>query len=412
MGSVYQQTIRDCATCGRKARPACRTEGHAITVRKLPTWWIKWYRDGRPHRESTGTAKKTEAERQLKLREGDSARGLPITPRVTRVRFEEAAEDAINDYRINRRRSLDDQERRILKHLTPYFGGRRMVAITTDVIRAYIVERQAATVLVRQARIVRRADGTTETIPEVRRPVSNGEINRELTALKRIFSLALQAGKLLHKPYIPMLQEHNVRTGFFERAQYEAVIAHLPAAVRPVVTFGYLTGWRIDSEVLPLQWRQIDFAAGEVRLDPQTTKNGEGRVFPMTTELRVLLEDQQKATRTLAQDRGVICPHVFHRDGAPIRSFRKVWKAACAAAGCPGRIPHDFRRTAVRNLVRAGIPERVAMTMTGHKTRSVFERYNIVSEGDLRDAARRLDVAAGSTPGEGITGRAGTGIRA
>src|SRR5580693_10034145 len=100
---------------------------------------------------------------------------------------------------------------------------------------------------------------------------------------------------------------------------------------------------------------------------------------------------------------GQIVPWVFfrlvanRRGGATspkrIRAFNKAWKAACAAAGAPGRIPHDLRRTAVRNLVRAGVPERVAMEMTGHKTRSVFERYNIVSEGDLRDAAKKLDAA-------------------
>jgi len=76
-----------------------------------------------------------------------------------------------------------------------------------------------------------------------------------------------------------------------------------------------------------------------------------------------------------------------------IGSYQKHWHAACRAAGCPGRIPHDFRRTAVRNLVRAGVPERVAMMLTGHKTRSVFERYNIVSSGDLFEAAKKLDVA-------------------
>ena len=76
--------------------------------------------------------------------------------------------------------------------------------------------------------------------------------------------------------------------------------------------------------------------------------------------------------------------------------MRRAWKAACEGAGLPGRYQHDCRRTAVRNLVRAGIPERVAMQLTGHKTRAVFERYNIVSDGDLRAAAEKLDQVSGT----------------
>ena len=112
---------------------------------------------------------------------------------------------------------------------------------------------------------------------------SNAEINRELTILKRMFSLAFQAGKLLHKPHIPLLREDNVRTGFFEPDQFASVYEHLPAAIRPVIEFAYITGWRIPSEVLTLQWRNVDFKAGEVRLDPGSTKNRDGRVFPSRT---------------------------------------------------------------------------------------------------------------------------------
>jgi integrase len=194
-----------------------------------------------------------------------------------------------------------------------------------------------------------------------------------------------------------MLQERNTRTGFFEPEQYAAVKAKLDPPLQVVVTFAYLTGWRVKSEVLRLQWRQVDFAAGTVTLDPHTTKNGEGRTFPFTAELRALLEAQRAYTDEVQRKLGRIIPHVFHRwGGKRICDFRGAWRNARIAAGVPDRIVHDFRRTSVRNLVRAGIPERVAMTMTGHLTRSVFERYNIVSPADLRDAAKRLDEAAGA----------------
>jgi DNA-binding XRE family transcriptional regulator len=152
-----------------------------------------------------------------------------------------------------------------------------------------------------------------------------------------------------------------------------------------------------------LEWRQVDLQAGEVRLDAGTTKNGDGRVFPFTTALRQVLDDQRTIAETL-KGRGITTRHVFcfthgPKAGQPIAEAAYIhqWWKARIVAECPGPIPHDFRRTAVRNLVRAGVPERVAMQLTGHKTRAVFERYNIVSPGDLREAARRLDTfAAGS----------------
>ena len=129
-----------------------------------------------------------------------------------------------------------------------------------------------------------------------------------------------------------------------------------------------------------------------VRLEPRSTKNDEGRTFPFDVlpELAALLRAQREATTALERATGRMIPHVFHRAGQPIRSFRRAWLSACRRAGLIGMIPHDFRRTAVRNLVRAGVPERVAMQLTGHKTRSVFDRYNIVNERDLRDGVTRL----------------------
>jgi integrase len=154
-----------------------------------------------------------------------------------------------------------------------------------------------------------------------------------------------------------------------------------------------------------VEWRNVDLSAGQVRLDAGRTKNREGRVFPITDDLRTVLETQHAAHLRL-QQRGLICPWVFFRmvakeRGGPktpkrITRFDKAWKAACIAAGCPGRIPHDFRRTAIRNMVRRGVPERVAMKLAGHKTPSVFARYDIVSEDDLRMAATQLSGLTGT----------------
>jgi integrase len=201
-------------------------------------------------------------------------------------------------------------------------------------------------------------------------------------------------------PYIPMLQEDNVRRGFFEREQFDAVRRILPAPLRGVATFAYLTGWRTRSEILSLQWHQVDLKAGVVRLDPGTTKNREGRVFVFgeLPELRDVLKSQWAEHETVVKT-GQISPWVFHRHGKRIKCYRGAWESACRRAGCPGRIPHDFRRTAVRNLVRAGVPDSIAMKMTGHKTRAVFDRHDIVSETDLTEAARKLNALSGTIAG-------------
>ena len=200
-----------------------------------------------------------------------------------------------------------------------------------------------------------------------------------------------------------LLREQNVRTGFFEEPEFRAVLAHLPPELQPVAEFAYLTGWR-KGEVLSLTWPQVDFGAGIVRLEPGTTKNDEGRVFPFTAlpPLGALLVRQREHTRLIERTTGQVIAAVFHREGRPIKHFRRAWEVACIAAGFvrvvdantkarrATKLFHDFRRTAVRNLERAGVARSVAMKLTGHKTESVYRRYAIVAEADLSVGVAKL----------------------
>ena len=148
-----------------------------------------------------------------------------------------------------------------------------------------------------------------------------------------------------------------------------------------------------SSEVLPLEWRQIDWRARLVRLEPGTTKNAEGRSFPFTAAIEVLLRAQLGERDALAAT-GQIAPYVFHRNGKPIKNFRKAWRSACTRAGVPGKLVHDFRRTVVKNLERDGVSRSAAKVMVGHKTESIYQRYAIVDATALREAADRIDRAA------------------
>jgi integrase len=178
----------------------------------------------------------------------------------------------------------------------------------------------------------------------------------------------------------------KLREGFLEPADFETLCRHLPADLVDLATFAYLTGWR-KGEILTLEWRDVTLerrqggiVGGTIRLRAAHSKNKRPRVVALRGELLALIQ-------RLAVGRRLDCPRVFHRDGQAIQSFRKAWATACAAAGVPGLLFHDLRRSAVRNMVRARVPERVAMRISGHRTRSVFDRYDITSEADLEDAA-------------------------
>jgi integrase len=243
---------------------------------------------------------------------------------------------------------------------TVYSGGWRAVAITTDRVRAYEADRLQA-------------------------GAARATVNLELAALRRAFNLAVEAGRLMVKPIIKTPDPGNARKGFVTERQYQAVHDQLPEHLRGVWSFCYLTGWRGKSEVLPLRWAQVDWKARVIRLED--SKNGEAREFPFGAypPLTALLE------RQLASGEPVSSPWVFHQAGRaiPYETWNDARKRATTAANVEA-ITHDLRRTAVRNLERAGVSRSVAMSLTGHKTEAVYRRYAIVDSTAQREGVAKL----------------------
>ena len=333
-------------------------------------YWVAYMSGGKRRYESTKSEVKKVAQDLLTSRLGDVGRGIVVTPQVGKITIGKGLKAVVNDLTMNGRQSVDETQQRIDKHLLKHFPAeRRMNTITTADIEGYKAHR----------------------LGEKAAPAT---VNRELAALRRAFRLAVRGGELTQMPHVGMLQEHNVRQGFFEREQFEAILKHLPAELHAPLRFAFITGWRFKSEVLPLTASQVDLDAGMVRLEVGTTKSGEGRSFYVTQELRALLQAQVDSIAALKK-RGTITPFLFHwPDGSEIKGFRKAWKDACTAAGFPGKLFHDFRRTAVRNLERAAVPRSTAMAMVGHKTEAIYRRYAIVDEAMHREAAAKMDVWA------------------
>ncbi len=365
------------------SRAERRTFGHLY--RRGDTWWIRYSVGGRRYRESSGSTREQVAADLLVRRETELGHGVHVAPSVKRTSLADLLQLVRDEYAVQGYRSVRRVEDSF-RHLTAHFGGARATSLTLDRLNRYVRERLDATAAL-------------------------GTVWNELKALKAAFHVALRAGRVARVPTFPTLEgADRVRTGFFEEADFRAVLAELDAPLQAVVTFAYFTGWRIPSEVQRLTWPQVDFDAGLVRLEVGSTKGApgkrDGRTFPFAAlpALQALLARQRAHTDAVERATGQVIPWVFHRAGRPIRYFDKAWKSALDRAAYTGqgalrvvvrpqllgRVPHDFRRTAVRNLERAGVSRSVAMKLTGHKTAAVYGRYAIAPEQDLREGVAKL----------------------
>jgi len=228
-------------------------------------YWIKYFRHGKPYRESSHSDKVTAAEKLLKRRQGEIEKGELPGIVFDKVKFNDLAEDFLTDYRINEKDTLAKAERSV-KYLKEFFGGMRATEVTTDKIKAYVDKR-------------------------MEKGLSNASINRELAALKRMFHLAAQCTppKVNLIPYIPMLKESNVRKGFFERHEHLEIREALPQYLKAVSSLAYHSGWRKE-EILSRTVDKVDMREGAIRLDPGETKNEEGRTYYMNDEVRADIE--------------------------------------------------------------------------------------------------------------------------
>jgi integrase len=320
-------------------------------------WWVQIHIDGRPVRQSTGTTSYADAIKYRDKLLAKRVRGEIVGGTPDKVTVGEL----LNDLLASTQHAETAKVRRyvIEANLRPYFGKMKASRLTTAKIEEYRTSR-------------------------VKAGVSQATANRELAIVRTALYLGRKRTppKVHNVPYFPMVKETNIRQGFLEDAQYAKLRDELPAELRPLFVVAYVTGARLG-ELLQVRWEQVDFESEEILLRKGETKNQDARVLPflgpdMATYLR--------AARTERDANWPDSPWVFNRQGEQIKDFRWAWDEACKAAGVPDLHFHDLRRTGVRNLRRAGVPQIVRMKISGHKTDSMERRYSIVDAEDFAQA--------------------------
>jgi integrase len=323
-------------------------------------WWYSFVFDGEHIQESTKqrnlqVARQIEAARRTQLAKGEV--GIKDLPKAERLTVGQLLDRLQTDYEMEGKDSA--QNRSLLARARKDFGSKMADAVGAEDVDAYIEQRRA-------------------------KGAADATINRATHLLRAAYRRA----KLSPPPIRHLSEKDNVRTGFFSAAEFRDVLSHLPDdGLRDFVLFAYLCGWRKGS-VASLRWVDVDLMGGEINLPGKYTKNGEPLKMPIEGELKELMK-RRKEARAVKTDNGtVISALVFHRGGKAVGEIRKSWATATRLANCSGKLFHDFRRTAARDLIRSGAGESVAMCITGHKTNSMFKRYNITDTEDVRAALR------------------------
>jgi len=350
MGMLYRRKKRDPVTC---------------MLVEFGPWWMKFYDNGKPVYQSTEKMEKREAQAVLKRAEGKVLDGQQEGSAIHRTKFEDLIALLQQEYVLEGRKTWSRREYNLAR-LTPVFGGMRIKAITTDKLQAFITKR-------------------------LQEGAASASVNRDLDCLRRMMVLGSRQTppKVGRIPHFPKLAEHNVREGFLEHDEFLSIRGAAQDHLKVAMTIGYYTGMRLREIISErgLRWDQVNLEEGSIRLSSSQTKTKTPRVIYMADDFLLVMK---KAKEIQVRD-FPSCPYVCHRNGQPFSNLICAWKTACKRVGVEGKTFHDLRRTGVRNLVRAGVPETVAMKISGHKTRSVFDRYNITSEDDLREAAKRLN---------------------
>jgi integrase len=336
------------------------------------------YHDGLTAQQKAKAWKAAAKRRAKRLHDvASDAEGLKafVTPKAGRLTVGAMLDLLVTYYKVNRKRSLAHLVSR-LAVLRATWGDRPAANLTMEDVETYKAYRM-------------------ETLSKRGRPVAPATIDRELAAVAQSFRLAIEQKRLTTAPLIKLFRPNNARQGFVNPGDFEAIVAELPDYLQDPARFAYLSAWRVG-EVKTLEWRDVDRASGVIILRREHSKNGEPRELPITPGIAAILDRR-------AADRPNATPWVFHyKGGLPLKNFRKAWQKATAAAGFPGILFHDLRRSGIRNLVNAGVPEKVAMAISGHRTRAAFDRYHIVRRDETTAALLKVEQANQAAPASNV----------